>query len=75
MTTLAMWTVYDNPNDYPGKFVARLFVVSATGPMATESIVIMDDLEAMREMLAFEMHLTCLARSPEDDPKIVETWL
>jgi hypothetical protein len=75
MTTLAMWAVYDNPSDYPGKFVARRFDVDAAGPRPSMSIIIMDDLDKLREMLAFELHLTCLTRSPEDDPKIVETWL
>jgi len=74
MTALAMWTVYDNPNDYPGLFVARRFEVSGAGPVATESII-MDNLEKLREVLEFEMRLTCLTRSPEDDPKIIETWL
>jgi hypothetical protein len=75
MTALAMWTVYDNPSDYPGKFVARRFDVDARGPKPSTSIIIMDDLDKLRDMLAFDLHLTCLMRSPEDDPKIVETWL
>ena len=70
-----MWTVYDNPNDYPGKFVARMFDIRYGQPHATQSIIIMDDLDKLREMLEFELHLTCLARSPEDDMKIVESWV
>ena len=75
MTGLAMWTVYDHPIDYPDKFVARRFDVDKGGPKPSASIIIMDDLEKLREVLAYEMHLVCLSRSPEDDPKIVETWL
>ena len=75
MAILSMWTVYNSPSDYPGKFVARRFDVDASGPKPSMSIIIMDDLDKLREMLAFEMHLVCLTRSPEDDPKIVETWL
>jgi hypothetical protein len=70
-----MWTVYDNPTDYPGKFVARRFDVDASGAKPSASIIIMDDLTKLRDMLAFEMHLTPLARNEGDDPKIVETWL
>jgi len=73
--TLAMWTVYDHPTDYPDKYVARRFDVARDGARPTESIIIMDNLDRLRDMLAFEMHLTCLPRSPHDDPKIVETWL
>lgn len=72
---LSMWTVYDHPLDYPEKYVARQFIVAASGPRPTASIIIADDLETLRETLCFEMHLACLTRSPEDDPKIVETWL
>ena len=44
-----MWTVYDNPNDYPGKFVARMFDIRYGQPHATpKSIIIMDDLDKLR---------------------------
>lgn len=70
-----MWTVYKNPADYPGKFVARRFDVDGSGARPTSSIIIMDDLGKLRDVLCFEMHLTCLMRSPGDEPQIVETWL
>jgi hypothetical protein len=72
---LAMWTVYNNPTDYPGKFVARQFDIRYGAPRPTQSIIIMDDLDKLREVLAFELHLVCLSRSPEDESQIVETWL
>ena len=72
---LQMWTVYDNPRDYPGCYVARLFEVDASGVAQTSSVVISKDLEVLRHFLQFEMNLTCLTRSPEDDAKVVETWL
>lgn len=68
---LKIWTVYNHPLDYPDKFVARLFV----GEQPTESVIIADDLETIRDILCFELGLTVLGRSPEDDSKIVETWL
>jgi hypothetical protein len=75
MTSLAMWTVYDNPRDYPGKYVARRFDVGASGPKPSASIIVMDDLEKLRDVLQFEMGLVKLMRSPGDEPQIVETWL
>ena len=75
MTSLAMWTVYNNPTDYPGKFVARRFDVDGNGPRPSASIIVMDDLDKLRDVLAFEMHLTCLTRNEGDEPQIVETWL
>jgi hypothetical protein len=71
---LSMWTVYDRPRDYPEQIVARRFEVSARGPRATDEIVVADSLDAIREWMV-ERGLTCLTRSPDDDSKIVETWL
>lgn len=75
MAALAMWTVYDHPTDYPEKYVARRFEVDRSGPKPTDSIIIAPDLDSLRAILALDLHLVCLARSEEDDPKIVETWL
>jgi hypothetical protein len=75
MSTLAMWTVYDNPKDYPGKFVARRFDVDASGPKPSASIIIAEDLDTLRDILQFEFGLVKLMRSPGDEPQIVETWL
>lgn len=61
---LRMWAVYDHPSDYPDKFVARLHEVDGNGSRPTASIIIADDLDRLRDMLAFEMHLVCLARAP-----------
>jgi len=72
---LAMWTVYKHPKDYPNDYVARRFEVDARGPRPTESIIISETLETLRDVLAFEMHLTPLDRNEGDDPVIVETWL
>jgi hypothetical protein len=71
----AMWTVYSNPADYPGKFVARRFDVDASGPKPSASVIIMDDLENLRDVLQFEMGLVKLMRNEGDAPQIVETWL
>jgi hypothetical protein len=74
MPTLAMWTVYDSPSDYPGKFVARRFYVDASGVKPSGSIIIAENLETVRYILCAEMGLIRLTRNEEDDPKIVETW-
>jgi len=73
--SLAMWTVYKHPKDYPNNYVARRFDVDADGPKASNSVIIMDDLDDLRDILAFQMHLVCLSRNEGDDPVIVETWL
>jgi hypothetical protein len=75
MTVLSMWTVYNSPSDYPGKVVARRFDITDGDVAASDSIIVMDDLDVLRRALAIDMRLTCLSRSPGDDPVIVETWL
>lgn len=72
---LEMWAVYNSPRDYPGQFVARMFV-AVTGdpePHATTRFVVAPTLEAVRSMLPWG--LVCLARSEGDEAPIVETWL
>ena len=73
--TLFMWTVYDRPRDYPHSFVARKFAVSGVGgTLATADMIVAPDLDSIRKLMV-NRGLTCITRSPDDDPKIVETWL
>lgn len=65
-----IWTVYDHPSDWPDWYVARRF----DGEEPTDDMLMNRSLAALRDSLA-DMGLTCLARSQEDDPVIVETWL
>lgn len=55
--------------------LARRFDVDASGPNPSATIIIASDLETLRDILSYELYLVCIARAPEDDPKIVETWL
>lgn len=73
--TLSIWTVYNNPTDYPDKFVARRFDVDGNGVKPSASVIVTPDLETLRTILAVEMRLTCLTRNDEDEPQIVESWL
>lgn len=70
---LPMWTIYEKPKDFPDSYVARMFEV-AKEPVATHHTIRSDQLEPLRAAFA-QAGLVCMARSPEDDPKIVEVWL
>src|SRR3954451_7895034 len=59
---LRMWTVYNSPQDYPDKFVARMFEVEASGSRPTASIVIAPTLDRLRDEMR-EMGLIRLKRS------------
>lgn len=70
---LNIWTVYDHPADFPHSYVARRFEAGPLGSHPTADIV-EGELLAIRE--CFEScGLTCLARTPDDEPQIVECWL
>lgn len=64
-----MITVYTNPADHPGKFVAHLFNME----QPTGYKIIRDDLEAIRADIP--PHMVCIKRGPQDDPVIVENWI
>lgn len=74
---LIIWTVYDSPVDRPGRFVARAFRFDDKGqpyPSDAANDVLeassLDELRAMRRP-----GLITMMRDPDDDPKIVETWI
>lgn len=74
-----MWTIYDHPLDADPAmpYMARRWVVDAGGhrPGNTPGDVLAAaSLDVLREQMMM-MGLTCLTRSPGDDPVIVETWL
>ena len=61
--------IYNNPKDYPGKYVARLWDVDKP----TNMVAIAESLEEIREAKPPEMII--MERQPNDDPVIVETWI
>jgi len=66
---LEIWTIYDSPIDLPGRFVARKWVLDRP----TDKLLQDRTLEGLREKLP--QGLVRLDRSPQDDPKIIETWV
>lgn len=72
---LAMYTIYQNPSDYPGRFVVRRCHVGAGGIVFDpQPLAVVDSLEAARETLDRSV-LVLLPRHPGDEPQIVETWV
>jgi hypothetical protein len=71
---LSIWTVYDSPSDFPGLYVARRFEMDGEGqPVAMEKCS-SADLGVVRDALR-GAGLTRIGREPDDDAKIVESWL
>lgn len=66
---LEIWVVYQSPDDYPGKVVARKTI---TGIPTTE-VQVTDSLDEMRALMPAGM--TPIPRSEGDPGSVVETWL
>jgi hypothetical protein len=66
---LNIWAIYDHPKDFPDSYVARVFEYDK--PTTT---IIKGTLPRLRKSFRL-CGLTCLTRSKDDDPVIVETWL
>ena len=71
---LHMFTIYENPRDYPGRFVVRESVVNADSSIVVSDnpVAIVHSLEDARA--AVPPGLVMLTCSPEDDPVVVEVW-
>jgi len=63
VNTLRTFSIYENPTDYPGRFVVR-------GWTSTASSLAPDAARA-----AIPAELVCEPRAPGDDAVIVEVWL
>jgi hypothetical protein len=69
---LSVWTVYDNPADYPGLFVARRSEARAGMVLHTHEVLVAKTLQELREQIP--AGLFCTPRDPSDEPQIVECW-
>ncbi len=71
---LEIWTIYDHPDDRPDDYVARCWLITGGGAVATDRVLLSADLDGLRG--AFHRRgLVCIAHAPSDDAKIVESWL
>ena len=68
-----MFVIYENPSDYPGKFVVRRWEVDSGDLYVATECVVVETLKQARE--AIPPGLYRLNRNCFDDPVIVETWI
>lgn len=75
---LYQWAVYEDPADYPGKWVVRRFAITQTGNAIVsiekdaEPLIVADSLDEARKVIPQGAY--CLGRHPDDDPVIFEVW-
>jgi hypothetical protein len=71
---LAVYVLYYNPSDYPGLYVVRRQVATATSiTVDPEPMAVTDTLMGARALLPVGLHR--IERDIIDEPQIVETWL
>ena len=67
---LDLWTIYVNPTDRPGDYMARRFILD----QPTGDVIAADTLMEIRQPF-IDAGFVCLTRNETDEPHIVETWL
>jgi hypothetical protein len=70
---LPMWVVYNHPKDFPEGFIARLHLAVDGRTLPTAAVQRAGTLAELRDLLP--RGLVRIARNPQDDPVILETWL
>lgn len=70
---IPMAVIYNNPSDYPGKYVARIYE-GATG-QPTDTLIIRLSHEDTRKDIKAAGFQVFFTRSQDDEESIVETWM
>jgi hypothetical protein len=68
---LAIWNVYFNPEDFPGVYVARKFLIKEEA-VPTNVVVTATTLQGVRDQLPWGLIL--MPRAPSDPAACVESW-
>ena len=66
-------TIYKSPVDFQDVYVARIW--EGAGPKPTDTAVVRDTVEGLREDIMAAGFTVCFPREAGDDPCIVETWM
>jgi hypothetical protein len=70
---ISMWTIYENPTDHPGDFVARRWHGSSIRMEPTTDVFTGATLDGVRQQLP--QGLYNIGRKHGDEPQIVEVWV
>lgn len=70
------FTIYENPSDFPGKFVVRGWTINESGQLLVdaEPTAVVNTLVNARQAVPADC-CAMLNRSHLDDPVIKEVWL
>lgn len=68
-----MWVITENPSDFPGKFVARKWLIGPGVRAVTDEHHVAESLSDVR--CSLPAGLARVPRDPTDDSVIVESWI
>jgi hypothetical protein len=70
---LTIWTIYFNPLDFPGEWVARMFEVD----QPTKSILRASEINDLRKLIQkhSDFERVKIPRSENDHPSVIESWI
>lgn len=73
--TMPLFVVYENPEDFPGKYVVRLWQInrSIKKTLPTPYCVVKDTVEEARKAIPHNLYR--FGRDSCDDPVVIETWI
>ena len=73
-----LYTIYFSPSNHVNQYVVRRHVINAFGHSVADvtPLAVVDSLDAARAALSLHSRviLVRVARRPQDDSAIVETW-
>lgn len=73
--TFAIYTIYDNPSDWPGEFALKKWLISFKETLQDLNFIYNSkNLEACRDQMR-QKGLSNLDREENDDPVIVVSWI
>jgi hypothetical protein len=73
--SMSVWTIFQSPPDYVGKFIARETIIASDGERRVALLPIIDkDLASLRQIMR-EKGLYRFPRHELDDESVVETWM
>ena len=70
---MKQYAIYENPRDYPNKFVVRIWEIQAGEVVAGPVLAVKDTLDEARE--ALPKGLVNIGRFGNDDYSIKEVWI
>ena len=75
MRVMNCYTIFDRPDDHPGYFVVRRFIIEPGATRPTPDFWLALTLEDARRLVPDDVGLACFPRADGDPPAVVETWL